>query len=230
MRVRLSETSDIMITLRRSSRARRMTLRVSRGDGTVTLTLPPRASERAGLDFARAKTAWIANQLKSIAPEQRIGPGLAVPLRDVLHPVLAWPGLRGARLGQGVIEAPETDAGRHVEALLRREARRDIADRARHYAARLKRPFDRIVISDTRSRWGSCSSAGRLMFSFRLIMAPPYVLDYVVAHEVAHLAEMNHSPRFWAVCSDIFGDVSTPRDWLRRHGSDLHRFSFREPA
>ena len=94
------------------------------------------------------------------------------------------------------------------------------------YAARLGKGYTRLTLRDTRSRWGSCTSDGGLMFSWRLIMAPPSVLDYVAAHEVAHLAQMNHSPAFWAEVTRIYGDFDPPRQWLRTHGADLHRYQF----
>ncbi|MGR3434759.1 MAG: M48 family metallopeptidase, partial [Shimia sp.] len=81
-------------------------------------------------------------------------------------------------------------------------------------------------LRDTRSRWGSCSAAGGLNYSWRLVMAPPEVLDYVAAHEVAHLAQMNHSPRFWAEVAGLMPGYEAPRGWLRRHGADLHRYRF----
>ncbi len=113
-----------------------------------------------------------------------------------------------------------------VAAWLREESRRAcVAGVARHAAALGLRP-GRISLRDPRSRWGSCTASGDLMFSWRLIMAPTAVLDYVVAHEVAHLAEMNHSPRFWAVVKRLCPDYLVARDWLRRNGATLHRHNF----
>ena len=94
------------------------------------------------------------------------------------------------------------------------------------HAARLGRRFGRVTLRDTRGRWGSCSAAGDLMFSWRLILAPDAVLDYVAAHEVAHLAEMNHSPRFWATLAGLTPEYAAPRDWLRRNGAGLMAYDF----
>ena len=105
-------------------------------------------------------------------------------------------------------------------------ARDRLAGACDDYAALLGKPYARITLRDTRSRWGSCTSDGRLMFSWRLIMTPPEVLDYVAAHEVAHLAQMNHSPAFWAEVTRIYGDYQAPRQWLRDHGGGLHRYRF----
>ncbi len=94
------------------------------------------------------------------------------------------------------------------------------------HAARLGRGYRSLTLRDTRSRWGSCSAAGGLMFSWRLILAPPEILDYVAAHEVAHLAEMNHSPAFWRVVAGLCPDYARHRAWLRKHGQTLHAYDF----
>jgi predicted metal-dependent hydrolase len=124
---------------------------------------------------------------------------------------------------------PEQLAPR-VGAWLREVARQDCVAAAERHAARLRRSFGKITMRDTRSRWGSCTSAGDLMFSWRLVLAPPDVLDYVVAHEVAHLAEMNHSPRFWRQVERLCPDYAASRQWLRRNGAALQAFDFHRPA
>ncbi len=129
-----------------------------------------------------------------------------------------------------LIEVPESAAapGAHVEGLLKAHARDRLADASERYARQVARPIKRISLRDTRSRWGSCSSAGALMYSWRLIMAPPDVLDYVAAHEVAHLCEMNHSSRFWELVEKLCPDYASHRVWLRREGASLHRYRFRD--
>jgi len=106
-------------------------------------------------------------------------------------------------------------------------ARRTLEARAIELAAKLGSRPKRITVRDTFSRWGSCSTARSLSFSWRLILAPSYVLDYVVAHEVAHLREMNHGPRFWQLVRELVGDVKRPQGWLRQHGAGLHRYGAR---
>ena len=117
-------------------------------------------------------------------------------------------------------------AGPALARLLKARARLSLAEATVGYATALGRPHGRITLRDPRGRWGSCSARGDVMYSWRLIMAPPVVLDYVAAHEVAHLAEMNHSPAFWAVVARLMPDFATPREWLRAHGSGLQRSDF----
>ena len=121
---------------------------------------------------------------------------------------------------------PPERVSRRLVAYLREVARDRLAGACDDYAARLGRPYSRITMRDTRSRWGSCTSDGALMFSWRLIMTPPEVLDYVAAHEVAHLAHMNHSAHFWDEVTRLYGDYKDPRAWLRQNGQDLHRYKF----
>lgn len=122
----------------------------------------------------------------------------------------------------------EDRIGARLQAFLKATARDALATSADNHAARLGRTYGRLTLRDTRGRWGSCTSRGDLMFSWRLIMAPDPVLDYVAAHEVAHLVQMNHSPEFWAVVERLYPDHAAARDWLRANGSALHAFRFTE--
>ncbi len=124
------------------------------------------------------------------------------------------------------MSGPEATLGVRAAAFLREAARQRCLAATEVHAARLGQPFGRITLRDTRGRWGSCTAAGDLMFSWRLILAPDAVLDYVAAHEVAHLAEMNHSPRFWAAVARLCPDYAAQRDWLRQHGASLMAYDF----
>jgi predicted metal-dependent hydrolase len=117
---------------------------------------------------------------------------------------------------------------RRVSDFLKREARHDLQRSAEAYADELGVKVKRLSIRDQSSRWGSCTSAGSLSFSWRLILAPPYVLDYLAAHEVAHLVEMNHSARFWRVVARVCGSVERAKVWLDTHGNDLHRYGIQD--
>ena len=121
---------------------------------------------------------------------------------------------------------PPAQVPARLKGFLRAQARADITAAVRAHSARLGRPFARLSLRDTRSRWGSCSAEGNLMLSWRLVMAPPAVLDYVAAHEVAHLVELNHSPRFWALVERLCPDHATQRRWLAENGTALHRYRF----
>ena len=217
----------VAVTVRQSPRARRISLRVSGLDGKVTLTIPRGVAETEALDFAHQKEDWLRRQLGRQVENVAVGIGSELPVQGRLVRIVSGPG-RGVLLtGDALVVAgrPDTAAAR-VQAWLKQHARDRLAQASDHYAQELGRSYARITLRDTRSRWGSCSAQRGLMYSWRLIMAPPEVLDYVAAHEVAHLQEMNHSAAFWAVVARLCPDYETPRRWLRENGAQLHRYRF----
>lgn len=122
------------------------------------------------------------------------------------------------------VHGPREHAPRRLKDWLKRQAKSDLNEKVWHHAKALSVRPKRISVRDQKSRWGSCSSTGVLSFSWRLILAPDYVLDYVAAHEVAHLREMNHSPRFWSLVRDTMPNMDAAEDWLKKNGVDLHRY------
>lgn len=215
----------VPLLLRRSGQARRITLRISRLDGRVTLTLPKGVSEAAALAFAREKEDWIRSHLGEWRGPEPVGLGTLLPVEGRLRKVVAGQGRR-VILGTERIAVPAGAEGRRLAAWLKELARDRLTAAADRYAAAIGRRYSRITLRDTRSRWGSCTTDGGLMFSWRLAMAPPEVLDYVAAHEVAHLAEMNHSRAFWMVVEQLFGPYAATRKWLKTEANALHGYRF----
>ncbi len=214
----------VAVDSRTHARARRITLRIGAADGRILLTRPSRVPEREALAFAESRSAWIAAQLAARPEEVVVRPGAAVPVEGAPVPVVEGP--RRAALIGGALCVPSAQAGPAAERVLRAlAAERLDAACARHGGALGRRPT-RIALRDPRGRWGSCTAAGRLMFSWRLVMAPPEVLDYVAAHEVAHLAHMHHGPAFWDEVARLSPAHEGPRGWLRAHGAGLHRYRF----
>ncbi|QMU59980.1 MAG: DUF45 domain-containing protein [Boseongicola sp.] len=213
------------VVVKRSARARRMTLRVSRLDGKVTLTLPRQIRDRVAVDFLKEKAAWVAEAQQSVAPTEQVGIGSELMVEGRRVQVKA--GLRRvAMLCDGIVEAPPAKTAAALKTCLEAEARKRCEEHVEHYAAKIGRSANRITMRDPRSRWGSCSSEGNLMFSWRLILAPPEVLDYVVAHEVAHLDQMNHSATFWNLVAELAPEYRRWKAWLGTDGPDLHRYRF----
>ncbi|MBT9384219.1 M48 family metallopeptidase [Pseudooceanicola sp. CBS1P-1] len=215
----------VPLLLRRSARARRISLRVSALDGRVTLTLPRGVPEREALAFAAEKEDWLRGHLSRRSDEVSVEAGASIPVEGRPRLLVATPGRR-VRLFDDRIELPADSMAPRLAAWLKELARDRLHDACDHYSARLGRPFRRLTLRDTRSRWGSCTADGSLNFSWRLILAPPDVLSYVAAHEVAHLAQMNHSQAFWDEVERIHGPYRDPRLWLKRHGAELHRYRF----
>jgi len=223
----LPDGREIALALRRSARARHILLRIDDATGEVELVLPRRAALRDGLAFAQAKAAWIAARLDALPPAVPFRPGAVLPLLgDSLALMTPLNGAKRVHRTESALLVPGDGAAfaARVRRWLIAEARREIAARAHRLAREVGRPIKRLAIRDPATRWGSCSAAGGLSFSWRLILAPPEVLDYVVAHEIAHLREMNHGARFWSLVETLAGDCKAPRAWLRRNGSRLRRY------
>ena len=217
----------VEVVLRRSSRARRISLRVSSIDGRVTLTCPPGVREAEALSFAKEKATWLRGHLMRRPEDVAIGPDTVLPIRGETRRVVPGSG-RAVRLIENEVHVPGDSmrVSARLQGFLKELARAHLADASDRYAAALGQSYSRLTLRDTRSRWGSCSSVGALSYSWRLILAPDSVLEYVAAHEVAHLAEMNHSKRFWHIVTQLYGDHGPPRHWLKEHGSGLHRYRF----
>ncbi len=214
------------VAWRRSSRARRISLRIDPREGAVVVTLPPRAGRGAGMALLMSHAGWVADRIAALPSAIAFVDGALVPLEGVEYPIRHVPDRRGgAWLEDGAIcvsGAPEF-LSRRVSDLLRAEARRRlvriVAEKARMANAEPRR----ITVKDTSSRWGSCATNGSLAFSWRLVMAPGFVQDYVAAHEVAHLRHMNHGRRFWALVDQLTPHTAIAVPWLRREGARLLR-------
>jgi predicted metal-dependent hydrolase len=223
---------SFQVILRRRATARRMTLRVSSATRDVILTVPEHADLAAASRFADGHGAWIAARLARVPERVAFSHGAAIPFRGVPHRIVHWSSVRGATVattgpaGEPIIavsgEAPHV--ARRISDFLEREARRDLIAAVKPYTEALGLAAKRITVRDTKSRWGSCSASGCLNFSWRLILAPPFVLDYLAAHEVAHLKELNHSPRFWRTLRALCPQTDEAERWLKRHGTELHRY------
>ncbi len=217
---------EIEVLWRRSPRARRLSLRVSRLDGRVTLSAPVRVREAEAMAFLLTRAEWVRRHVETALPATGVVDGATIPVEGRACRVLAAPGQRAALAPGEVRVRPGRPAGPQAAALLKGLARDRLDPAARRHASVIGREVTLLALRDTRSRWGSCTAAGRLMFSWRLAMAPPAVLDYVAAHEVAHLREMHHGPAFWALVEELCPDWRRHRDWLRGEGTALHRYRF----
>lgn len=223
----LPGSPPVEIVLKRSARARRFSLRVSRLDGRVTLSLPARAREAEAMEFARAQEGWLRETLAGMPAREGVGIGSALPVEGRLLCLTQGAG-RAVRVEGEALLVPgdPAQAGVRAAAFLKALARERLVSASDRYAGMIGRRVERVTLRDTRSRWGSCAADGALMYSWRLIMAPPAVLDYVAAHEVAHMVEMNHSDRFWAVVERLYPGWQVQRKWLHTHGQALHAHRF----
>jgi len=222
------EVAGHTVEIRRHARAKHMRLAVNPGTGTFRLTIPKRVSLRSAVDWAREQREWVGTQARAMPQPQSIRSGMLIPVGDD-RLTLVWaahhrrvPRRDAMQLCVGGVES---DIAAPVLRWLKREALRVLTEDTAAIAARAGATVRRVGVGDPRSRWGSCSAAGDIRYSWRLIMAPSSVRRATVAHEVAHRVHMNHSPAFHALVRALLGDDPTPsRDWLRLHGNSLHGF------
>jgi predicted metal-dependent hydrolase len=219
--------------VRRHPAARRLSRRVSSTRRAVIVTLPPQCDLDEAGTFLNRHIDWVRARLDSLPDRVPFEDGAAMPLRGEPH-TIAFTGAARTRIisiarandqrPTIVVPGGKDLAASRLMRWLFDEAHRDLEASVARHTRLLSLKAKRIVVRDQTSRWGSCSTTGALSFSWRLILAPTFVLDYVAAHEVAHLAEMNHGPKFWALVKKIRPDFETAKQWLQVLGPDLHRY------
>lgn len=216
------------VSIRVSSRARRIALRIDAAEHRVELVLPRGVAASQGLRFLTAKRGWVTGRLQALHERVPFAEGAIIPVFGSPHRIRrefgeAAPPVTIAH-GEIRVRGEPEHLARRVRDHLAAMARKEFAHRARRHAFRIGKSVARISVRDTKSRWGSCSGRANLSFSWRLIFAPESVIDYVVAHEIAHLAEMNHGPRFWRLVESLSPGSAGPREWLKRHRSRLFSY------
>lgn len=219
----------VELAVRRSARARRLQLRSVPARGCIELVVPQRTSFAAALDFASSRSDWIAETSAALAPPRVILPGATLPLLGIPHRLEHRPGARGAvwtETGAICVAGDARYFPRRLRDWLIARARVEIAPLVLEKTARLGRSGTRLSLKDTRTRWGSCSPGGTLSFNWRIVMAPPVALDYLVAHEVAHLREAHHRASFWRLADSLADDLPRGRQWLHAHGGELLSYAW----
>lgn len=226
---RIAIGEDVLdVVFRRHAQARRLVLRLNATGTGVLVTVPNGVSRLKALEFTARSRGWIEERVRSRGGLIHLEPGHVLPLRGVAH------GIRHVNSRRGVVAVDPVNfviqvpgdachVKRRLLDFLKASAREDLTMASERYAALMGVSYRRITIRDQRSRWGSCSASGDLSYSWRLILAPGYVLDYVAAHEVAHLRHLDHSPRFWRLVLTHCHGAARAKNWLRAHGQDVHR-------
>jgi predicted metal-dependent hydrolase len=217
--------SEFSYTIRRSDRARRIRVRVDPRDGAVEVVLPRRAAQREAAAAVTELRGWIDRRRAEVAVAQARVAARAGTVPYLGTDLLLRPERGRTRVHRRgdvlLVPAGEAEARAALERWYRRQARAEIAPRLDAAAAAVGKSYTKLTIRDQRTRWGSCSSTGAMSFNWRLLLAPEVVLEYVVRHEAAHLAVLDHSPRFWAVMARLMSGYQQPRRWLREHGATL---------
>jgi predicted metal-dependent hydrolase len=232
---RMHEVGGRSLPLRitQNPRARRLTLRIEPSGRALRVTVPPGVPLREVDRFLQRHSGWLEVRLARYPEKPGVRPGVTLPLRGVPHLIRHEPERRGSvAVGEEdgrpviVVHGDIRHLPRRLSDFLKREAKRDIEALVAKHTRQVGRKAKTIRFKDTTSRWGSCTADGSLSFSWRIMMAPPAVIDYLVAHEVAHLAEMNHGPRFWALCERLCPETERCKAWLKKNGPALQAIAF----
>jgi len=217
----------VTVPVRRDRRARQITIHIDASLGGAKVVMPIYAALSDARAAVQDNEAWLLDRLSKLPPRIPFLDGAVIPLCGRKHRIRHMPGQRGTVEcvdGEIWVFGQPEHVSRRVTDWLKTEAKRVISPLCLEKAAAAERRVRRVVVRDQRSRWGSCGSNGHLSFNWRLILAPEAVLDYVVAHEVAHLIEMNHSPAFWRAVKELTPHTKYGRDWLNRRGQQLYRY------
>lgn len=216
-----------------NDRARRLTLRIDAGGQGLRITVPPGLARGEVENFLTRHQGWLEQRLAKVPERPQVRPGIKIPVRGVPHLIVHEPDKRGSVTVSTVdgqpallVHGDRLHLPRRLADFLKREAKRDIETLVAKHTGTLGKRAKAIRFKDTASRWGSCTSDGNLSFSWRIMMAPAPVIDYLVAHEVAHLKEMNHGPKFWKLCTQLCPDTERCKAWLKRNGGALQAIMF----
>ncbi len=213
-----------------SKRARRMALRLDAHTRQMLLVVPQRASLKSAFRFAEENQEWIREKLRALPRPVALRDGAVIPVfgKDRRIVVLYNPALKFTdiqlRKDELIVTTNKADPSLRIRRFLMEEAKRRLTTMAEEKAALIRRRVIEVQVKDTKSRWGSCADNGYIAFSWRLIFAPLKAIDYVVAHEVAHLAHMDHSGNFWRVCEELSWDFDEGKGWMDANGHELMRY------
>ena len=222
----LEDEPDLEIFLRRNSNSRRITLRISALDGKITITGPNYVDFKELKNFAESKKSWLKYKRKSFEPPILVSEGIRIPIGGIDTKISFGDFQKPKKVGSILFICRQKTVSTQVKKYFKEICRIHLDFMCNGFAERLGSKIRKITLRDTRSRWGSCSSDGNLMFSWRLAMAPENILAYVAAHEVAHLKHMDHSKDFWETVEYLLGPYKNERTWLKQNGSALHRYKF----
>ncbi len=216
------------VIIKKSPRARRIALRLDPKDQRFHLILPKGISMRRAQRFAEEHEGWMQEKLRDLPTRIEFRHGTALPIlgkRVTIH--ISKKKFRPAICIEGrklLVSENDADTAGRIERFLRKFVQAELEILSREKAARIRKKVKSVTVRDPKTRWGSCSSSGALSYSWRIVFAPYVALDYLVAHEVAHLRHMDHSDKFWALCEDLADNYEAGHAWMRENGQELRRY------
>lgn len=217
----------IPLSIIRSTRAKHISLRIAPAKNVLIITLPWHTPLASAIKFLKGKKEWVLENIKEY-PQVRLAAGVTIPVLGKEY-IIRRKGERGIttidirRMEITVHCAPEFTE-RRVRDFLRKRLHERCVKRSHAMAERIDKKVRRVTITKAQSNWGSCDGKARVSFSWLLVFAPTEILEYIIAHEVAHLKEMNHGPKFWALVKELCPGMNSAQRWLKEHGHTLHQY------
>ncbi|MBQ8677461.1 MAG: M48 family metallopeptidase [Alphaproteobacteria bacterium] len=223
----IQDAFDFPLKVIKSVQAKRLTLRIDSKNRQALLSIPPRCTQKQAINFVSEHQEWIIENLKNLPSKKRFISGQNISLfgQEILirhAPEKRW----GARIENGILYVSgESDfTHRRVKDFIKKQAQKTFFELSQKLAKKINCQINDVVIKDTKSRWGSCSSLNNINYNWRLALAPQGVIDYIVAHEVSHLAHQDHSADFWQCVADLCPHYKQGQNWLKQHGKELYAY------
>lgn len=223
----IQEAFDFPLKVVKSPRAKRLTLRIDSKEHLPILSIPPRCTQKQAISFIKTHEEWIIQSLKNLPQTKRFASGENISLfgHEILiqhAPEKRW----GARIENNIlyVSGESEFTHRRVKDFIKKEAQKNFLNLSKKLAEKINCKINDVTIKDTKSRWGSCSSLNNINYNWRLALAPKEVIDYIIAHEVSHLAHQDHSQAFWQCVADLCPNYKKGQNWLKHHGKELYTF------
>ena len=216
------------VVINRKKNIRRLSLKVCRITANISINAPSFLSEIEICKFYNLNRSWIHNQIKQCAISKVVKDGLSIPVEGILYEIVVKKSCFKIKFHEKQIFIPSniSNIGKEVQSFLQEYCRSIMTPILLKKSNLIRQKIKKISFKDTKSRWGSCSSAGSIMLNWRLIMAPPSVYNYVICHELAHLVHMNHGPLFWKLVQELSPNYSKDKEWLKKNGREIRRYIF----
>jgi len=218
----------VPVEIKNNVRGKNICLRIDSHAGQVVLSLPHYVSIQEGINFLQSKSAWVQKSFKNFIPKQKFVPNLQINLLGVSYILLHNPQAReGVQIHDNhiYVSGELEHFSRRVGDFIKRKFLEYAFKIAHAKAQLLNVKVYRVNLKDQKTRWGSCTSEGNISLSWRLALAPLEVAEYVIAHEVCHLREMNHGVNFWNLIYEVYNsDIAAAKLWLKENAKLLYAY------
>ena len=222
-----SEVLGFEIKVVKSTRASKLILKIDNRERIPVLTIPKYCSNKKAVEFVRSNKQWIDDCLQKLPLIRKFIIGEQISLFGKKYQIEHCPTSRfGVQIEDSVIKVSgqQEFLHRRLTDFIKQKAKSRFLQKSQKLAAKIDCHINEVFIKDTKSRWGSCSNRNNINYNWRIALAPDYVIDYLIAHEVSHLKHQDHSENFWNCVAKLCPDYQKGREWLKNHGKELYLY------